>query len=79
MRLACVALFLALASSANAKDIVLPLNEREQVVLRELLNIAVKAGGLEVASTAIYFTTKMQQQQNAEQSVPPVPPAEPPK
>lgn len=60
---------LFVAGSASAKDIALPLNEREQAVLRNLLDIAVKTGGLDAAPAALHFVNKMQALQ---QEQPPV-------
>lgn len=76
--LAALALGIALCAPATAKDINLPLNDREQAVLREILDVATKAGGLSVAQATVHFATKLQQlQQQADQ--PPPPAAEPPK
>lgn len=72
------AIVLASATLTQAKDIVLPLNEREQTALRELLDLATKAGGLTSAPAAVHFANKMQAlQQQAEQ--PPLPPSDQPK
>lgn len=51
---------LFLATAAHSKDINLPLTDQEQTALLRVLDIATKAGGLEVAETTIHFAKKIQ-------------------
>jgi hypothetical protein len=65
-------LSLLLVSTAYAKDINLPLNDQEQAALRQILDIATKAGGLEIAPATIHFAEKIKTYQlQAEKPVPP--------
>ncbi len=47
------------ASVARAKDVTITLTDQEQQVLLNLLDMAVKQGGLRVAGNAAYFTNKI--------------------
>lgn len=47
----------------------LEITQNEAQVLAELLNVAVKAGGLQVAKSAVYFVDKIDQALRNEKSV----------
>ena len=59
MRSFVTLLSLLAATAALAKDILLPLNDQEQAALRQILDIATKAGGLEMARITIHFDEKI--------------------
>ena len=59
MRMRILAVGMLLASAAQAKDINLPLTEQEQAALREILDMATKAGGLSIARATIHFDEKI--------------------
>jgi len=67
-----------LAAPAGARDIILPLNDQEQASLRQLLDHAVKNGGLSVAPAATHFSEKMQQLQQMPAAAPLPQPSAPP-
>jgi hypothetical protein len=59
MRFYIAALILALSfGAASAKDVTVTLNDNEQKVMVNLLDLAVKAGGLNAAESAAYFAKK---------------------
>lgn len=62
MRGLLVVLSLLLAWPASAAEMTLTLNDEEQAVLRQLLDLATKSGGLAVAPAALHFANKIEAQ-----------------
>ena len=65
-----VAIVAGSVSSGHAREILLPLNDQEQVALRELLDVATKAGGLNVAPATVHFAQKLLAAQTASPQTP---------
>jgi hypothetical protein len=60
MRLPFLLAALALASAAQAKDIAITLDEREQQALVQVLDSATRSGGLAATQGTVYFYNKLQ-------------------
>jgi len=48
------------ASGAHAKDVALILNDQEQASLRQVLDIATRADGLQIAPLTVYLLRKLE-------------------
>lgn len=70
------AIALALASPATAKDVNLLLTDQEQRGLAEVLDQAVRSGGLQAAPNAIYFFNKLKTAVDSSNAAPPPAPVE---
>ena len=51
---------LAFVASAQAKDVMLVLNDQEQAALMQILDVATKANGLQIANNTVAFMQKLQ-------------------
>jgi hypothetical protein len=45
--------------TAQAKDVALMLNDQEQAALRQILDVATKAGGMQIAPNTVYLLNKL--------------------
>ena len=77
MRLLPVLLFLSATPAAAANDVTITLNDDEQKAALQLLDIAVKAGGLQVAGSALALAQKILSSAPAQPQPKEPPPATP--
>jgi hypothetical protein len=70
MRALLVVLSLLVSAPVLAADVTVTLNDEEQNVLRQLLDMATKAGGLQVAPAALHFARKLEAAQAAPKPAP---------